>query len=209
MQPHFTPPPARGSEPARPDAQMVASAPFITAMPTSSSGAPPVPTAPAAVGLTPSQSDQPVPVVRVLSTRGVEYGMMTIALWVSAATLAWIMLNLLNGSKGFDPIVVPTAALVVCLPVFAGFFLRLKRAELVDRSLRLEPSKRRWSQTTQFLAFLALLINFIYFVYTILQHFSSDKGPSVKKSLINLIVILVIAGGTLAYYWRDEHRRES
>src|SRR4051794_7839449 len=37
----------------------------------------------------PSQNDQPIPVVRVLSIRGVEYGMMTLSLWVAATTLAW------------------------------------------------------------------------------------------------------------------------
>jgi len=161
---------------------------------------------------TPSQpmvsanSDQPVPVVRVLSVRGVEYGMMTIALWVTASTLAWIALNMLNGSAGFDSVVVPTSALVVCLPVFGLLFLRLKKAELANSDLRFDPSKRRWSQTTQFLTYLALLINFIYFVYAVLQHFSGGKGPAITKSLVNLLVILVIAGGVLFYYWRDEHR---
>jgi hypothetical protein len=151
-------------------------------------------------------SDEPIAVVRVLSTRGVEYGMMTIALWVTASTMAWILLNMLNGSRGFDSVVVPTAALVVCLPVFGLFFLRLKKAELMQPRLRLDPSKRRWSQTSQFLAYLALLINFIYFVYTVLQHFSGSKGQAITKALINLVIILVIAGGVLAYYWHDEHK---
>lgn len=161
---------------------------------------PPTPT------LASAASDQPVPVVRVLSTRGVEYGMMTIALWVAASTLAWIILNLVNGSGGFDSVVVPTASLVVCLPIFGLLFLRLKKAELANPALKLDASKRRWSQTTQFLAYLAVLINLIYFVYTLLQHLSDSKGPSIGKSLINLTVILVIAGGVLLYYWRDEHR---
>lgn len=150
--------------------------------------------------------DFPVPVVRVLSVRGVEYGMMTIALWISATTLAWVALNMLNGSKGFSYVVVPTSALVVTVPVFGWLFMRLKRAELINSELRLDPSKRRWSQTTQMLAYLACLINLIFFVYTLLQHFSADKPKPIGKSVINLLVILVIAGGILAYYWADEHR---
>jgi hypothetical protein len=151
-------------------------------------------------------SDEPVAVVRVLSTRGVEYGMMSLALWIAASTMAWVVLNMLNGSGGFNTLVVPTSSLVICLPVFGLFFLRLKKAELANPQLRLDPSKRRWSQTTQFLAYIVLLVNFIYFVYTILQHASGGKAPSIGKSLVNLLVILVIAGGVLLYYWRDEHR---
>lgn len=151
-------------------------------------------------------ADQPVPVVKVLSVRGVEYGMMTIALWIAASTLAWVLLNMLNGSKGFSYVVVPTSALVVCIPIFGLLFIRLKRAELRDPNLRLDPSKRRWSQTTQMLAYIACLINLIYFVYVVLQHFSADKPKPISKAIINLSVILVIAGGILAYYWFDEHR---
>lgn len=153
-----------------------------------------------------STDDQPLAVVKVLSVRGVEYGMMTIALWVAASSLAGAILNLVNGGGGFDAVVVPVSALVICLPIFGVLFLRLKKAELRDPNLRKDPSKRRWSQTTQFLAYISLLINLIYFVYTLLQKASGNKGPSIGKSLINLVVIMAVAGGILAYYWFDEHR---
>lgn len=166
--------------------------------------APPEP--PATAKLEQTSSAQPVPVVKVLSVRGVEYGMMTIALLISASTVAWIILNMLNGSRGFDAVVIPTSALIVCLPVLAVLFIRLKRAELADPNLKLDPSKRRWSQLTQFLAFIACLVNLIYFVYAVLQHTSGGSAPSIGKTLINLIVVLVIAGGILSYYWFDEHR---
>jgi hypothetical protein len=148
---------------------------------------------------------QSVPVVKVLSIRGVEYAMMTIALWVTASSLGWILLNVINGSAGFDFVVVPTSALIICLPIFAALFLRLKKAEIANPELRLESSKRRLSQWTQILAFLAIIINCITFVYEILQKFGSDSKISLPKSFASLVVILVIAGGLLFYYWRDEH----
>jgi hypothetical protein len=151
----------------------------------------------------------PIPVVKVYSTRGVEYGMMTIVLWVLASTLAWLLINLINGSKTFDYLVVPTSALVVCVPVFGLLFLRLKKAELATPSLKYEPSKRRWSQLTQFVAFIVVLVNLIVFVYEILVRFGTDKkSESLMKSSLTTLVILVIAGGILAYYWFEEHRNK-
>lgn len=151
----------------------------------------------------------PVPVVKVLSVRGVEYGMMSITLWVLASTLAWLLLNLVNGSRSFDYLVVPTSALVVCLPFFAWLFLRLKKAELANPSLVHEPSRRRWSQTTQFVAFVAVLINLIVFVYQMLSRFGTDKKPSetILKQTLSMLVVLAIAGGILVYYWVEDHRK--
>jgi hypothetical protein len=151
-------------------------------------------------------NDKPIAVLEVLSVRGVEYGMMTLVLWVGAITLTWILLNMVNGSRGFDYVVVPTSALVVCVPVFGWFFLRLKKAELADPKLRFDPSKRRWSQITQILSYTVVLVNLIYFVYVVLSHFSKSHGSSIVKALVNLVVITIVAGGVLAYYWFDEHR---
>jgi hypothetical protein len=150
-------------------------------------------------------SGQSVPVVKVLSVRGVEYFMMTIALWVTASALAWILLNVINGSAGFDFIVVPTSALIICLPIFAFLFLRLKKAEMANPALKMESSKRRLSQWTQIVAFLAVIINCITFVYEILQKLGNDSKISLPKAFASLVVILVIAGGLLLYYWREEH----
>lgn len=147
-----------------------------------------------------------VPVTRVLSVRGVEYAMMTIALWFSATGLAWVLLNTLNGSAKFDFLVVPISVLITTLPVFGILFIRLKRAELANPALRMESSKRRCSQLTQVLAFLALLINGTVFVYNVLQKINDNSEVSIGKSLLNLAIIVVIAGGILAYYWFDEHR---
>lgn len=152
------------------------------------------------------QTNDPIPVVKMLSTRGVEYGMMTMVLWLVATSLAWIGLNYIHGGKGFDSVVVPVSVLIVSVPFFGFLFLRLKKAELSNPALKHEPSKRRWSQMTQFLAFFACLVNLIFFVYTIMQHFGSSKSESIGKAVLDLAVILIIAGGILAYYWADEHR---
>lgn len=151
-------------------------------------------------------ADEPVPVVRVLSVRGVEYAMMTIALWFSATGLAWVLLNLLNGSPNFGLLVVPISVLISSLPFFALLFIRLKRAELANPALRFEPSKRRLSQLTQVLAFIVCLINISVFVYSLMQKANGSTTTSIGKAIINLLVVLVIAGGILVYYWFDEHR---
>lgn len=148
----------------------------------------------------------PVPVVKVYSVRGVEYGMMTIALWFAASSLTWVLVNIVNGSSNFDLLVIPVSILVTSIPIFSILFLRLRRAELSNPGLRLEPSKRRWSQLTQFLAFIVCLVNLTFLVYSLLQHFANDGTNNVVKSVGSAAIILVVAGSTLAYYWFDEHR---
>jgi len=151
-------------------------------------------------------SDQPVAVVQALSVRGVEYTMMTLTLWFLAAGLIWSLLSVLNGGTSFSLLAFPIALMLVCAPVFALLFLHLRKAELANPSLRLDPSKRRLSQFTQVIAFATCLFNLIGFVYLILAKIGGDAAPSIGKSLLNLLVVLAIAGGILVYYWFDEHR---
>lgn len=150
--------------------------------------------------------DRPLPVVRVLSVRGVEYGMMTITLWIAATSLAGGFISIINGGTSFQIMALPISLLLVCVPVFSFFFLRLKKAEQAKPELRLDPSKRRWSQITQFLAYLTLLINTIVFVYLVMSIFGDNSKVSWGKAIGDMLVILVVAGGILAYYWVDEHR---
>lgn len=157
----------------------------------------------------PHGSDGPVPVVRVLSVRGVEYAMMTIALWFSATSLAWILLNIFNGSANFNFLVVPVSVLISSLPIFAVLFIRLKRAELANPALRFDPSKRRLSQLTQVFAFLACLINISVFAYNIMQKINGSGTTTIVKAIVSLLVVLAVAGGILVYYWFDEHRTKS
>ncbi len=153
-----------------------------------------------------SKDDLPVPVLQVLSVRGVEYTMMTLTLWFAAGALIAMLLGVANGESSFSFLSFPLALLLVCLPIFAFFFLRLRKSELANPALRFDASKRRLSQFTQVLAFAACLFNVIAFVYMVLQKFGGESAPSIGKSLLNLLVVLAVAGGILAYYWIDEHR---
>jgi hypothetical protein len=173
-----------------------------------SAPAPQAPTPPPAAPAAPSYSNDinPLAVVQVLSTRGVEYTMLTLCLWLAALAVLWVLLALVNGGMHFSVIAFPIALLVVNLPVFSWLFLRLKKAELANPALKLDPSKRRLTQFTQVIAFAACLFNVIAFVYLIFAQLAGQGGPALWKDFLNLLVVLLVAGGVLVYYWNDEHR---
>ncbi len=153
-----------------------------------------------------SDGDRSIPVVKVLSVRGLEYLMMSVGLWLGAGGLLWGVLTALNGGTSFTILAMPASLALVGVLVFAGFFIRLKKAELKDPSLRLDSSKRRTSQITQLLAFFVLLVNLITFVYICFTKLGGENSISLGKAAINLLVVTVIAGGILLYYWLDEHK---
>jgi len=199
--------PATSPMPNTPDTPPVSPAPFVPAPLT------PPPTPPAPPSSTPTLAatgDEPVPVVKVLSVRGVEYLFMSIALWLGAASLIGVILLPLNGETTMSGFAFPLSLLLTTVPLFAFFFIRLKRAELVNPSLRLDASKRRLSQVTQVLAFLTCLGNIAALIFIILEKIGGDGGGvSIGKALLNILVILLVAGGILAYYWFDEHRQRN
>lgn len=164
------------------------------------------PAQPAAPALTMPVDDRPVPVVKVLSVRGVEYAMMSILLWFGAGSLIFILIALIQGGNSFETLAFPLALLLVTTPGFAYLYLRLRRAELADPSLRLEASKRRYSQITQIVAFLTCFFNIVTVVYMLLSIAGGTEGVSIGKTLGSAVAVLAVAGGILAYYWVDEHR---
>lgn len=153
-----------------------------------------------------SADGDPVPVVQVLSIRGVEYLMMTLALWFVAAALMWALLALVNGRTGFEILAFPISMMLVSSPLFAFFYIRLRKAELENPALRTEPSKRRLSQITQVITYLICLFNLIGFVYVIMTKIGGTGEVSIGKAALNVSVVLAISGGILAYYWFDEHK---
>lgn len=149
----------------------------------------------------------PVPVVKVLSVRGVEYAMMSIMLWFAAGSLVWLLLSLVNKFDDFQVLAYPAAQLTVTLPVFLALFFRLKKAELADAGLRLDPSRRRFTQITQVVAFLTCVFSTITYVYLLFAKLGGQDVTAIGKATANLAIVLAIAGGILTYYWFDEHRR--
>lgn len=149
---------------------------------------------------------QPVPVVKMWSTRGVEYAMMSLVLWVSAISLSWLLLTFINSRNSFNNLVVPVSVLIISLPITTFFFIRLKKAELKNPVLRADPSRRRWTQATQFLAFVAIIADLITLVHQLLSHYSGANATSIAKIILDSTVVTVIAGCLLIYYWLDEHR---
>lgn len=149
----------------------------------------------------------PQPVVQVLSPRGVEYVFMAIALVTGALGLISALLSLVNGETGFDILAFPLALLLVSVPVFAWLFLRLKNAELANPALKLDASKRRTTQSIQILSFLAVFFTLIGFVSIIMAKIGGHYDGSLVKVFLNIIVILLVSGGILFYYWRDEHKQ--
>jgi len=153
-----------------------------------------------------SRDDQPVAVVRVLSVRGVEYLMMSLALWIGAFSFAGMLLTLINGGHSFDVLAFPISVLVVAVGLFTFFFLRLKKAEVQNPALRFDPSKRRLSQTTQVLSYLAIFVSLVGIVYTLIAKMAGSLEQTLWKLVLDFVVVLAVAGGILAYYWLDEHK---
>jgi hypothetical protein len=167
------------------------------------------PPEPAAVPALPTTSSatSPVPVVRVLSPFGVEYVFMTICLFVGAIALVTALISLANGKIDFSVLAFPAATLLISVPVFAVLFLRLKKLELKRPELKLDPSKRRSTQFTQITAFTVVLFTLIGLVFNIFMKLGGQGGLPIVKAILDTLCILVVAGGILAYYWRNEHKR--
>lgn len=206
FQPPASTPPKQAWQPAAPEAPLAQAAPAQAWQPTVAPVAPsPVPSA---AGTLPNyaRTDQPTAVVKVLSVRGLEYLMMSLALWVGSFALAGILLSLINSGTSFDVLSFPVSSLVVATGLFTLFFRRLKKAELWDPNLRFDPSKRRLSQLTQVVAYIAVFISLIGIVYSTLAKLSSDLSQTYWKLLLDFVVVIAVAGGVLAYYWIDEHK---
>jgi protein-S-isoprenylcysteine O-methyltransferase Ste14 len=163
---------------------------------------------PAAANWEPVQPDQvrPIPVVKVLSPVGVEYVFMTLALFTVAIALTALLLSLVNGKTDFSVLAFPTAALLVGVPVFAALFLRLKKQEESRPELVLDPSKRRSTQFTQIVSFLVSFFTVIGFVATVFAKMGGQTSSNIGKVALDCLCLLVVFGGLLAYYWRDEHK---
>jgi hypothetical protein len=156
-----------------------------------------------------AQNDpRPLAVVQNMTTRGVEYAIMFIALGSSAIALGFLLHNMVNrallNTRSFEDsfVSISSAALLVSLPIFALLFLRLKRAELKDATLYHDPSRRKAIQLTLIITFLIGLYVVISYVYSLLN---SANDTNVVANLLHAAITLFICGGIFAYYWQDIH----
>lgn len=161
----------------------------------------------------------PVPVVYNYTARGVEYFLMLISLAIAAISLGTLLHNIAGelfndgGTNIFFSGVMSFAgsALVVSLPLFIFFFLRLKKAELVSPRLRHDPSRRRAFQIAVFGSFLVGVFSLIGYVYTFFNSgndlYAADSN--IGLTIADMIITLGIAGGIFAYFWLDSQREEN
>jgi hypothetical protein len=161
----------------------------------------------AAPGLAQTDELAPTPVIQVFSPNGVEYVFLTLTLFVGAISLISALIALVNGAAGFASLAFPAAALIVTLPIFAVIFLHLKKRELQDPRLKLDASKRRTTQATQIISFIVCLFTLIGFFAAAFASMGGDSGGfTIGKAALDALCVLVVAGGILFYYWRDEHK---
>jgi Domain of unknown function (DUF5671) len=166
-----------------------------------------------AAGLAGSGSAQPIAVVSNWTTRGLEYMIMFIALGVAATSLGWVLHNFVDSGLGLtgtmfeEGVSFASASLVVTLPIFAVLFLRLKKGELRDPSLRQDSSRKRMTQLTLLITFLIGLTHIVGYIYSLLNPSTANISP--LGSLAHMLITVLIAGGIFTYYWMDEHRREA
>lgn len=155
----------------------------------------------------------PVPVVQNLTTRGIEYKIMFFALWISAIAFGGLLHDFIDSfsdSSSYPHIggLFGITALVVCLPIFAYLFIRLKTAEFNDNSLRRDQSRKSAIQGTLIFSFLIGVGNLIGMVYLLLSSGDSGVGSDVNiGSLIaHTFITILICGSIFGYYWKDIHR---
>lgn len=167
-------------------------------------------------------SRQPIAVVSNLSVRGFEYMVMFITLLTTAFSVGMLAHTFIDSSFNkatnsysygeANPVSsFAITLLIVSFPIFAYMFLRLKKAEITDPSLRKDPSRRKLTQFTQLITFLFGMGYIIYFIYALItperhSYYSVSNSPGVLEQFLHTLVTLVIAGGIFVYYWRDEHR---
>ena len=167
---------------------------------------------------TTTKGEHPIAVVHNLSVLGFEYSIMFISMIGSAFSLAALLLtylsDLFSSGSTYDDGSGSTAffvtLMIVVFPIFVGLFIRLKKAELNNPSIRLDPSRRRWIQFTQLIAFLFGIGFIVSFIYRLLvpSYGSYDTNPHLGEQLLRTVIVLGIAGSIFLYYWFDEHRTE-
>lgn len=108
-----------------------------------------------------------------------------------------------GGSVNFSSLAFPAASLVIALPVLAVLLIDLEKAELKNPALVSDPYKVRSAQFVKAVAFTTCFFTLISLVYGIFTNVADNSG-SLARLLVDVFVILVVAGGILAYYIVNE-----
>lgn len=161
---------------------------------------------------------EPVGVVKMYSSRGVEYYLMLFTLAISAVAFGMLLLSISEQLFGQAVGIVDaglmaftTSALVVALPIFAFLFLRLKKAELINPRLKQDPSRRRMVQIALITSFIVSVISLIGFLFVLLLSLYGGSDYDIADTgmlVANMIITLGISGGIFTYFWLDSHRKE-
>lgn len=161
----------------------------------------------------------PIGVVPVFSTRGLEYWLMFIALFVLATSLVRIVSDLVLYATGNTAVAseavgsTTNAAALVSFVVFSYLFLRTKDAELKDPAIGLDPSRKRAIQLVIIVSFTGLLVGVIGFVSTLLNGNAlydltiDTESLSMGAQLLLEVVMISVNAVIFGYYWRDDHRQ--
>ncbi|MCA9332500.1 hypothetical protein KDA00_01360 [Candidatus Saccharibacteria bacterium] len=162
------------------------------------------------------QHDRPVAVVANLSIRGFEYAIMFISLLASAFAVGALAHKAIydmfaktssgysyGGTDNFSAFLV--TILLVCFPIFAYMFIRLKKAEIDDPTLRKDPSRRKWVQFTELVTFIVGIGYIIWFVYSLITPDGSSEDTA--QYFLHMLVTIIIAGGIFIYLWRDDRKK--
>lgn len=171
-----------------------------------------------ALAATHNKTQMPIAVVQALSTRGVEYYLMMIALVVSAISLGLVLHSIAaqlfsdSTAYSFNTSVMSFAssALVVSLPLFIFFFLRLKKAELRTPSLLADPSRRRAIQIvliTSFVFGLLSTASYVFAFFSLSYGGTDTEGESISLLIADFVIATLIIGGIFANYWMDSHQK--
>lgn len=126
-------------------------------------------------------------------------------LWALAISVSWVLIALVNGETGFELLAAPLSLLIVGLPVFWFFFRRLKTAELLNPSMRVESTKRRFSQITQVVSFFVVFFAALAMVEGIIGSIGGES-EGLGKVIVSSLILIAVWGGLFAYYWSDEHK---
>ncbi len=172
-----------------------------------------------------ANTNNPVAVVNVATTRGIEYLIMFIGLWITASAIGSLLhgsIETLAGEESFYTNIAPfsAAALIVALPIFVYLFLRLKKAELQEPEIRKDPSRKKAIQLTLIVTFLIGIGKIMGYIFSLLNGggedggffggggYASEMAISPIYDILHTFITLGIAGGIFLYYWRDIHKKD-